>query len=55
MSGRYRPHIEVAQEIGVKLEKIVATVPDIQPPVDMKETLGILLELAGVELQHRYN
>jgi len=55
MSGRYRPHIEVAREIGVKLEQIVATEPDIQPPVDMKETLGILLELAGVELQHRYN
>jgi hypothetical protein len=46
-----REHSELADEIGVLLEQLVATEPDIQHPVDMQSTIGMMLELVGTELQ----
>jgi len=44
-------HTVLALEIGENLESLIATEPDIEPRADCREAVGILLELAGVELQ----
>ena len=51
LSNALSGHSEVAREIGENLEKMIETEPDIEQPVDMAEALGILLELAGTEMQ----
>lgn len=49
---RFEKHAIIAEDIGVTLAEIAQTEPDIQGPQDMRETLGTMLELAGIELQN---
>ena len=51
MSTTLKQHVAVASEIGTNLSLLVATEPDIRSPVNMQNTLGMLLELTGVEMQ----
>ncbi|MBN1675858.1 MAG: hypothetical protein JXR37_32745 [Kiritimatiellae bacterium] len=51
LTSTLKDHAAVAEDIGENLEKMIETEPDIQPPVEMQEAVGILLELAGLELQ----
>lgn len=51
LSSTLQEHVNVAKEIGRNVEDMMATEPDIEQPVNMQEALGILLELAGSELQ----
>ncbi|MBN1673331.1 MAG: hypothetical protein JXR37_19960 [Kiritimatiellae bacterium] len=44
-------HTEVAESIGASLDQMLETEPDIRKPVEPTRALGILLELAGLELQ----
>jgi len=44
-------HAEIASEIGFNLNAIAESEPGIIPPVDLRATLGIMLELVGSELQ----
>jgi hypothetical protein len=46
-----KEHVDLSREIGLNLDRMVATEPDLAQPVSMQEALGILLELAGSELQ----
>ncbi|NQT94721.1 MAG: hypothetical protein HQ559_18335 [Lentisphaerae bacterium] len=48
---RFSDHFEVAGNIGMNLELLLKTEPDIQTAPDMTEILGVMLELAGIELQ----
>lgn len=44
-------HQIVLDEIRENLDRIVFTEPDIVPPVNVQEAIGMLVELAGVNLQ----
>jgi hypothetical protein len=46
-----KDHVNVSKQIGENLEKMCATEPDIVKPIDMKTTLGMMLEVAGIEIQ----
>jgi len=48
---RFEEHAKIAEDIGITLAEIAQTEPDIQRPQDMKDTLGAMLELAGLEMQ----
>lgn len=51
LATELKEHVAIASMIGTNLTQILATEPDIKPPVDMQATLGILLELTGHDLQ----
>ena len=44
-------HQDVIDDIRANLDKLARTEPDIIPPVELHEAIGVLLELAGVKLQ----
>lgn len=51
LQERFSEHFEVAASIGGNLELLLKTEPDIQEAPETPVLLGIMLELAGIELQ----
>lgn len=51
LGARLKEHVKAAESIGVSLDKMMAAEPDVAPPVDLAKTLGMMLELSGIELQ----
>jgi len=52
-SSTLQSHVKVTEHIGSNLQEMIHTEPDITKPIETQEVLGILLELAGTELQKR--
>ena len=44
-------HQDVIDDIRQNLDRLVKTEPDILPPIQLQEAIGIFLELAGIKLQ----
>ena len=44
-------HQDVVDSIRKNLDKLARTEPDILPPIELQEAIGMFLELAGIQLQ----
>lgn len=51
LQGRLMAHVDVSREIGENLHTMLAAAPAQPGPVDRQELLGVMLELAGLQLQ----
>lgn len=51
LAGAFKEHAEAASSVGDSLSRMMELEHDIGKPIDMNYALGVLLELAGLELQ----
>lgn len=51
LQGKLMAHVDVSRQIGENLHEMLAAAPASTEPVDSQELLGVMLELAGLQLQ----